>query len=259
MGGMRLALAVGLALALTACDGDGGEGGTPTPSLAPSASPSASPSPSPSASPSPSPSPTPALDLQLPKDAPTELEGDVTVIDLARDGFAPMLPPGATATASQTAETPVEQVWVVWFRGDDPFSRRSGLVLWQRTEPDGSWRAVYAFTDRPSKGVLGITLQTGDLTGDGVPDLLSREDTGGTGACATWRVVITTAGAATEVYRHVACDTTLDMAGAELRMREAVYEPEDPHCCPSAFRISTLAWDGRAFAVTSSELVEVEA
>jgi hypothetical protein len=35
-------------------------------------------------------------------------------------------------------------------------------------------------------------------------------------------------------------------------VREAVYGPNDPHCCPSSFRVTSLAWDGTAFRETST-------
>lgn len=254
----RIAAAVCLALALVACEKD--EDPTPSPSVSPpspTVSPTPSPTPSPSAEPtvSPTPSPTPTPSLQLPKDAPTELEEPLEPEEIDAAGHAPLLPPGATPTSVEDSDAP-EQIAVAWFRGDDPFARENGLVVWQRFASGAPWRAVYGFTDRPSKGVLVVRLEAGDLTGDGLEDLLSREELGGTGACATWRVIVSGTGSATEVYRLDACDTTLEIADGALSMREAVYEPDDPHCCPSAFRYVTLEWDGETFVRTSSELVE---
>ncbi len=256
----RIAAAVCLAVALAACDGGGSDGVTPTarPSPTPSASPTPSPSPTsaPSPEPTPSASPSPQPSLQLPRGAPTELADPLAPEDLDAAGYAPLLPAGATATAVQAIGEPVDRIAVAWFRGDDPFERRGGLVVWQRFASGAPWRAVYAFTDRPSEGVLGIALETGELTGDGVDDILSREELGGSGACATWRVISTVGTSTAEVFRHDACDTSIRIADGSLAMREAVYRPDDPHCCPSAFRYVTLDWDGEAFVRTSTEVVE---
>jgi hypothetical protein len=256
----RIAAAVCVAVALAACDGGQSDGVTPTamPSPTPSTSPSPSPSPtpSPSAEPPPSASPTPEPSLQLPRDAPTELTDPLEPEELRAAGFAPLLPPGATATAVEAGGEPADRIAVAWSRGDDPFQRQGGLVVWQRFASGTPWRAVYAFTDRPSRGVLGIALDAGDLTGDGVDDLLSREELGGSGACATWRVIAADGSGAAEIYRHDACDTSIEIADGTLAMREAVYQPDDAHCCPSAFRHVTLEWDGGAFVRTSTEVVE---
>ena len=250
-----------LALALAACDGDGGPDTSPSATASPSVSPSVAPSPpsvSPSTSPSESPSGTPAPepDLQLPGDAPTELAEPLEPAAIEGTGYVDLLPPGATAAAVESFSEPFAQIAVSWYRGDDAFAHQTGLVVWQRFQTGPPWRAVYAFTNRASSGVFSVTLQGGDVTGDGIADILSREDTGGSGACATWRVVTPALGSASETYRRQACDTSIEISGGALSLREAVYEPDDPHCCPSAFRYVTLGWDGDAFVQTSSEIVD---
>ncbi len=121
-------------------------------------------------------------------------------------------------------------------------------------DDDAGWRAVYAFTDRPSAGVLGIRVVPADLTGDGVDDLLTEEQRGGSGACATWRVIASAAGGAAEIYRREGCDTEISAVDGALEIREAVFEPGDPHCCPTAYRTTVLEWDGQAWAEVSTEV-----
>ncbi len=154
---------------------------------------------------------------------------------------------------------PFDRIALTWRRGEDPFASEHGVIEWLRSEGVTAWRAVYAFTDRPREGVLTIDLDSGDLTGDGVPDVFALEQHGGSGACGTWRVVVSTPDAAVEVFRHAACDTEIRISGHALAVREAVYAPEDPHCCPSAFRYATLEWDGEAFVETSSHVVDTTA
>jgi hypothetical protein len=115
------------------------------------------------------------------------------------------------------------------------------------------WRAVYGFTDPANAGVLGIHALIGDATGDGSPDALMFEDTGGSGACGTWRVIDLAANAG--VFRRKTCDTTIDLASdpVGLVLREAAFAPEDAHCCPSATKVSVLTFDGgSAWTVFSS-------
>jgi hypothetical protein len=262
-----LALAV-LVLVAAACTDGGEPPASPSPSRTTAASPRPTPEPSeppsPSTPPSPSASPTPWTvpdSVRVPADAPTTLD-DPSAIDAVETGdLAPLTPPGAEVTRSAVliaADDRAEQVALTWRRGDDPFDAEHGFVVWQRFPEDPAWRAVYAFTDRPRKGVLGIRLDAGDLTRDATTlDALTFEQQGGTGACGIWRVVLSTPGAADEVFRRSTCDTEIRIARGGLSVREAVFAPEDPHCCPSQIRTSRLEWDGEAFVEVSSELADV--
>lgn len=248
-------LAVPLLLAACGDTDVTGPAETPATSSATSASTSGPASPSVSASVSPSAEPSTEPDLQLPADAPTLVDDPAEVARVAAGDLAPLVPPRAeiTFTAVQTTpQDPIDQVALAWRRGADAFAATHGVVLWQRFDGP-TWRAVYAFTDRPRSGVLGVTMEPGDLTGDGVADLLTLEHTGGTGACGRWRVVATDPGGATEIFLRDACDTQIAIADGELRIREAVYRPGDPHCCPSVFRVTTLRRDGEEWVETSSK------
>ena len=247
-----------LVLALLVACGDTAVA-APSPTTATSgetAAPTPEPStPSRSPSVSPGPEPTPEPELQLPADAPTLVDDPADVARVTTGDLAPLVPPRAeiSFTALQTRpQDPIDQIALAWRRGADAFASTHGLVVWQRFEGP-EWRALYAFTDRPRAGVLGITMEPGDLTGDGIADLLTSEHTGGTGACGRWRVVATEPGGATEIFRRDACDTEIAIASGDLRIREAVYEQGDPHCCPSAFRVTTLRWNGQEWVETGSE------
>ncbi|HJS27060.1 MAG TPA: hypothetical protein VJ913_08050 [Actinomycetota bacterium] len=205
--------------------------------------------------------PTPEPDLQLPADAPTLVDDPAHIARVSAGDLRPLVPPQAEitfTTLQTTPQDPIDQVALAWRRGADAFASTHGFVVWQRSEGP-AWRALYAFTDRPRSGVLGITMEPGDLTNDGIADLLTSEHTGGTGACGRWRVVTSLPGNAAEIYRKEACDTQIAIAGGDLRIREAVYEPGDPHCCPSAFRVTTLRWNGEDWVETGSKTQPVGA
>jgi hypothetical protein len=189
--------------------------------------------------------------LQLPPDAPTTFDADSAPADLPLDQ---LVPPGAEVDSTwvlNPPDDPVQQLGVVWSRGEDPLFRERGFELWRPFPESPTWRVVYAFTDPLAMGVLGIRTTSADLTRDDVPDLLTFEDTGGSGACGTWRVVATGDVSATEVYRRQTCDADLAVVGGHLELSEAVFEPGDSHCCPSAFRTTTLEWNGERFVRTN--------
>jgi hypothetical protein len=241
-----LCLAIGLALAAPACTGDGGANGSPSPSVATTSStPSDTPSPDPTSIPRPRP---------IPPAWAEPIEQDLDPSDIRDER---LLPPGATLTdrvvLAEGGDLP-EQVVVAYVVGSDPFAAEHGVSVWERFPDPPAWSVVLAYVDEPAAEVLGIRLQTGDLTGDLHDDVLAFEDMGGTGGCGRWRVLAASATGTDVAFDEQTCDTQVSIVGGALEVREAIFEPEDPHCCPSSFRTSTLEWDGERFVETSSRV-----
>lgn len=202
-------------------------------------------------------SPSPQPDLELPSGTPVLVDGPAEMAAIEAGVLTPLVPAGSIPTGSTVLaapDGPIDQIAVAWRGGDTP-PGRAGLIVWQRG--DAAWHAVYAFTDPKRDGVFGVRLDQADATHDGLPDLLTFEDVGGSGACGTYRVVASVVGDATEIFRRDVCDTQIQIAGGHLRIREAVFSPSDPHCCPSAFRTTILRWKGNRWERVSSEVSPV--
>lgn len=250
----RVAVFVLLALAAQACDGRERVVSPETPTVTSPPSPSVAPSAT--GSQPPSPSPAPGL-RPIPPAWAAPIETDLEPAELPDEA---LVPPGADLTGR--IDLPAgggvpHQVAVSYGRGDDPFIRERGFAIWQRFPDAPAWSVVYAFVDPARKGVLGIRMQSGDLTGDGHEEVLVFEETGGTGACGTWRVVAATQEDTEDVFRRRTCDAELTISGEVLGLREALYEPDDPHCCPSAIRLAVYEWDGSTFVETSNRVEQV--
>jgi hypothetical protein len=238
-----------VAFALAACGG-GGDVTAPTVS-ATTVSPSPSASPTPTPSPSPSPSPTPSAQPRpMPPAWAFPIDEDLAPADIPDED---LVPPDADVTdrvvLPEGGGLP-DQVAVAYVLGDDPFAAEHGFAVWQRFPDPPAWSVVHAFVDAPSEGVLGIRVQAEDATDDGHDDVLTFEDIGGTGACGTWRVTAATPGGADEIMRRRTCDAEFVIVPGGLELSEAVYEPDDAHCCPSAFRHTTFEWNGERFVRT---------
>ena len=245
----RLPLLLAVSALLAACGG-GGESLGPTGETAPSAPSSPTPSATPSPVPSPEP-PSPSPEVRpIPPVWAMPIEHDRAADDLED---SELVPPDAElvgrVTLPEAGDLP-DQVAVTYRIGNDPFTAEHGFAVWQRFEDAPFWSVVHAFVDAPQAGVLGIELQVGDVTGDGHDDVLTFEQTGGTGACGRWRVVAATQNGTDRLFQRRTCDTDIRLIEGRLEVREAVYAADDPHCCPSSYRFTTLQWDGARFATT---------
>ena len=252
----RLVMPALLALLLVGIPACGGQERTLPPTGSPAPVQTTAP-PTPTSPPPSSPSPS-AEPRPIPPAWAVPIEEDLEPADLPDPA---LVPPGAELT--DRIELPAggglpDQVAVAYAIGEDPFAREQGFAVWQRFPDPPAWSVVFAFVDPPAREVLVIGLQVGDLTRDGHDDVLVFEQTGGTGVCGRWRVIAAVSEGAEVVFTRRTCDTEFLVQGDALDLREAVYEPEDPHCCPSAFRYATYEWNGRRFEETSSRVEPVD-
>jgi hypothetical protein len=178
----------------------------------------------------------------VPNGTPASFAQDVDAADLPSDA---LVPAGTTPTDLWPATAPDgTQFALIAFAAtsDDPFHQARGLIVWRRVDDTPPWRAVFGLSDPADAGVLAVRALIGDATGDGSPDAITFEDKDGSGACGTWRVLDLAAN--TGVFMRKTCDTTIELSPdpAGLVVREAVFDPGDAHCCPSATKISVLTF-----------------
>jgi hypothetical protein len=168
---------------------------------------------------------------------------------------AALIPRGSAAAGTWFARLPGHDgtaIVVTFARGNDPFLQEHGLIVWRRFATSPHWRATFGYVDRPRSGVLGIQVEVGDATADGAPDVLAFESLGGTGNCGTWRVIQPIDATDVNVLPAGTCDTTVSFSSDPpgLSVTKAIFRAGDAHCCPSAYRISRLEWNGTGFDVT---------
>lgn len=184
--------------------------------------------------------PTPSLPAGVPTAFPSDAAaGDVPVRAL--------VPKGATVDGTWYATLPTGDAIVVAYeqRSADPFYAPRGLLVWRRFDTPPYWRPTFGLDVPSEAGVLSVDAVVADVTGDGSPDALVQELTGGSGACGTWRVIDLAEG--TQVWeKGDLCDAQVvpstDPVG--LTLTEAVFKPGDSHCCPSSTRTTLLSYAG---------------
>jgi hypothetical protein len=247
---LPLVLALALVVLIAACDNDQQDDGSVNVTPLPSGStmPSDTNQPSSLASPSVTVTPSP----ELPTGVPTSYDQDVPRQDVPSEA---LIPPGMELSNRWMTETDAgEVIAVAYFKpSGDPFVQATGLVEWRRNEgAEPPWTPVFGIAHARDEGILGFEAVVGDATGDGSDDLLLQEATGGSGACGNWRVI--DLAAASERWTKALCDARVDLHvdPVGIALSEAVYAPEDPHCCPSEFRTTILVYeDGRGFVKDS--------
>lgn len=222
----------------------------PSPEPTPTQTPAQTPA-SPNAEPTGSPPASVAPDL--PPGIPPFFESDVAADDVPPAALIPLRTEVTGAWHADTSEG--EAILVAWLEpGPDPLSLAHGIVLWRRFDDGGApWRPVFGARYPKRTSIFGISAQTADVTGDASDDALVFLQTGGTGACGTYLVLDAAAGS--ERFARDVCDTTIEPSTdpVGLLMVEAVYEPGDPHCCPSAMRRSVLVSEDTGWTTVSEK------
>lgn len=229
-----LTLAV-LALVLSACTPPAGP--EPTSSPVTSATPT---SPVATTTSTNSPTQSPSPEPELPPGIPPIFEDDVPSADVPPAALVPLK---TEVTGSwYAATTQGEAIVVAWLvPGPDPFRLARGIAAWRRFDDGGApWRPVFGRAFAKADAVLAVSGLTGDVTGDASDDLLFFAETGGSGGCGTYVVVDLAVGM--PVFERDVCDTRIEPSAspAGLLITEAVYEPGDPHCCPTSMRQTLL-------------------
>ena len=164
-----------------------------------------------------------------------------------------LVPRGGEVTGVARAKTAEGEAVVIAFAapGDDPFRRARVRRVAPRAGDDPPWRAAYGLAH-------GSVTRAVDLGRRHRPhrrrldDALIREETGGSGTCATYRVIDPPASRSgnARLRRRDPAEPRPDRLYEVTR----IYDSGDPHCCPSAIRERVLAWDGARFVMVSEEV-----
>jgi hypothetical protein len=193
----------------------------------------------------------------LPPGLPPLFDDDVSSANVPSGALVPLKTEVTGTWFGTTSEG--EAIVVAWqVPGDDPFRLARGFAVWRRFDDGGApWRPVFGAAWAAKRGLLAITGLTAEVTGDASDDAIVELETGGSGGCARWLVMDLARGEI--VWDDEGCDRRIEphTGPIGLLVTEAVYEPGDPHCCPSAFRetVWTYEHDDR-WNVASERVIE---
>lgn len=142
-------------------------------------------------------------------------------------------------------------LFVYWDREDDPRNTKgarvgvAGVVLWrqERFRNGGlRWRSLY---QRRYPPYAYVTVETGDITGDGVPEVLHSSEQG-SGGCGPHYVVMAIGRRAREIFRRESCETHYRIFRRVFMINEPVGPcPVDGGAhCSGGRRLVRMRWTG---------------
>ncbi|MEO9177065.1 MAG: hypothetical protein ABI317_16245 [Gaiellales bacterium] len=96
----------------------------------------------------------------------------------------------------------------------------------------------------------------GDLTGDGVPDVVVPIFSGGTAGDIAYYVLSTQGGKLHAIQRENSeYKVGTKIIGGKLQVTRPLYSGADPNCCPSHLEITLYRYDGHRLVLASQKRV----
>ena len=148
-------------------------------------------------------------------------------------------------------------VWRIGGHAEDPASGLYGVTL-----VEGQTRL---YSHRAPRGVHRVSVESGDLNGDGRQDVLVFDDTDGSGACGDYRALITGPGSARLALTRPLCEDQGAIHVSRGGLLVSLGEQKDPktrdqiHCCYLFVRRTLRRWTGTRWVTLSTRLVRLPA
>ena len=154
-----------------------------------------------------------------------------------------LAPPGADATIRTVTahRRGASYAVVLWARTTEPVPP-SGIRIWRVGSTP--LRLLYHRRFPPD---TRADVRTGDVTHDGVPELLLEEPNSGTGNCGIRRLLDLRARSTQEIWRRYTCDTYVSLSHHRLVVTAGDYLAGDAHCCPMFSSRQEFVWRRRHF------------
>ena len=194
-----------------------------------------------------------------------------------------LVPRGATVveTHQLTGSGEPRRLAVAWATDTDGLPDRSGVFVWEPAGGSiaapgvsGDWRLAFGInllggervtvgsaataTTAPSDLARAGIADVGDVTGDGYRDLLTFEDSTGSGGCGTWRVIAAAGGSVQQVLERTTCEADLSITrGGLLRVRQAFQPAGCRHIHGCAIRTTKLRFEAGQWVRVSRRVADI--
>jgi hypothetical protein len=170
-------------------------------------------------------------------------------------------PPDTTFRVLRISSRPA-RIFVPWNRYDDPRNRKdlgrpytAGVAIWRRErfKEIHRWRLTY---QRRYRAYASIAAEVGDVTNDGVNDVL-HQDEQGSGGCGPHFLVATVGTREREIFRRDSCETYYRILPGALLFVEPVgpcpISDGGAHCFGGR-RSVRMRWTGTRLVAASARV-----
>jgi hypothetical protein len=196
----------------------------------------------------------------FPDPIPSVLEGATNPHQVV---LASTVPADANLDSADYVEGRPEQLIVTWDRahltpnGQAAVWERRGIAIWQLDSGNAArWHRVYTFenaiTNAPNVA-MGFEVTTGDISGDGRPEVLVFFDTDGSAGSGTYHLFANTGYQLRQpLMQKLSMDQgTVSITRGALRISQGLeYRGPGIHCCFRKVRITLLRWTGHRLVTT---------
>lgn len=144
------------------------------------------------------------------------------------------------------------RVWLVESKPGSP-AKINRVFVMHFSQGKGAWLVDLRFADDKGPTVSGVKVHTGDLTGDGKPEIIVAFHMLGSGSFLNYDLVTDSAGGEPKV----AASRQLSHGQASLvppaiNDREAKYPNGEPNCCPAFLQNATVSFSNGSFRVVET-------
>ncbi len=163
-----------------------------------------------------------------------------------------LAPPGARVLEERPLGTSKIVTWRIGGHAEEPSTGLYGVTI-----VEGKRRL---YSHRARQGAERVSVETGDFSGDGRPDVLVFDDLDGSGACGVYRALVMASGSVRPVQTRPLCEDqgSIHVRGGGLQVSLGV--KKDPktrdqiHCCYLFVRKTLVRWNGTGWMRIRSRL-----
>jgi hypothetical protein len=168
-----------------------------------------------------------------------------------------LAPRGARVLEERRLGTSTIVTWRIGGHAEEPSTGLYGVTI-----VEGKRRL---YSHRARQGAERASVETGDFSGDGRPDVLVFDDLDGSGACGVYRALVMASGSVHPVQTRLLCE---DQGSIHVRrggLLVSLGVKKDPktrdqiHCCYLFVRKTLVRWNGTGWTRIRSRLSRLPA
>jgi hypothetical protein len=168
-----------------------------------------------------------------------------------------LTPRGARVLEERSFGASKVVTWQIGGHAEEPSTGLYGVTI-----VEGKRRL---YSHRARQGAERVSVETGDFSGDGRPDVLVFDDLDGSGACGVYRALVVGSGSVRPVQTRLLCEDRGSIHVRRGGLLVSLGVKKDPktrdqiHCCYLFVRKTLVRWNGTGWMRIRSRLSRLPA